>query len=93
MNKSPPTAFRVLSAVALAKADPRSAFVCSLLLTFSLAGFAADNDVIRVGRVELYPTWSSVGIELSYSGDDARQADARFVWRRAGESARPTGSK
>lgn len=45
----------------------------------------ADSGPMRIGRVELYPTWSAVGVEVSFAGDDARQTEPSLKWRRAGE--------
>ena len=53
----------------------------------ALAGYSlADDGPMRVGKVELYPTWSAVGIEVSYAGDDTNETQGSFVWRRDGET-------
>jgi len=43
------------------------------------------GDAIVPGTLDLYPTWTAVGIELPYQGDANGNAGASFVWRRAGE--------
>ncbi len=47
---------------------------------------AGDEPVQRIDYVELYPTWSAVGIEVAYTGSPESIADAAFVWRRAHET-------
>lgn len=47
----------------------------------------SGDDLIRPETLELYPTYSAVGIELPYSGDANGNASAKFVWRRQGEEA------
>ncbi len=48
-------------------------------------GCSPDESLIRPIRLELYPTWSAVGLELAWEGDADRNATAAFRWRRAGE--------
>jgi Protein of unknown function (DUF1565) len=63
-----------------------------LLVLFILSGPLADPapapaaDAIRPMAIELHPTWSAVGLEVSYSGDDNGNGLASFVWRRPGEA-------
>lgn len=47
----------------------------------------SDDDLIRPETLELYPTYSAVGIELPFSGDANGNATAKFMWRRQGEEA------
>jgi len=42
---------------------------------------ARAADAVSPGRLELYPTWSAVSIEVAYSGDDNRNSRCSFVWR------------
>lgn len=44
------------------------------------------ENLIVPGAVELYPTYTAVGIELPYTGDVNENAEAQFVWRKEGES-------
>jgi hypothetical protein len=47
---------------------------------------AADaQNAMKVGALELYPTWSAVGLEISYEHDDNNNGSASFVWRKADE--------
>ncbi len=60
----------------------RFVFAAIALLALSTASYA-DN-VIKLGKVELYPTHAAVSIEVAYSDDDNGNATADFVWRKAG---------
>jgi hypothetical protein len=44
---------------------------------------AADS--VAGGKLELYPTWSALSLEVSYTGDDNGNATASYVWRKQGE--------
>ena len=63
----------------------KALFAVIAALLWSAPAFA--DGAIVPGDVELYPTWSAVGIELPYSGDDDATASAEFVWRVAGDDA------
>jgi hypothetical protein len=43
------------------------------------------KDAILPGTMELYPTYTSIGIDLPYNGDANGDAGASFVWRRQGD--------
>ncbi|MBI3824313.1 MAG: sulfatase-like hydrolase/transferase, partial [Planctomycetes bacterium] len=47
---------------------------------------AKPNNIITPGKVEMYPTYAAIGIEVAYTGDDNDNAQASFVWRKASES-------
>lgn len=54
-------------------------------LLLGLPAFASADNRIKVGAVELYPTHAAVGIEVAYTDDDNGNAQANFVWRKAGD--------
>lgn len=60
-----------------------------LLLLPVLPSLAAD--ALIPGRVELYPTWSAVGLEIPYTGDDNHNAMAQFTWKLVGEKKERLG--
>jgi len=64
-----------------------AAFFALLVANCGLAG-----DAIDPGKIELYPTYTAVGIEFPYSGDDNGDATAEFVWRTKAQAARPSGA-
>lgn len=61
--------------------------VLAAVLSVSLTPAVHDtgDDLIVPGPVELYPTYTAVGIELPYTGDQNANATAEFEWRRLGE--------
>ena len=59
--------------------------LCTMLLAAALASAAFGDVRIEPKSVELYPTYSAVGLEVSYAGDDDQNSTASFVWRKAGE--------
>jgi len=61
-------------------------FCLTLCCVIGLPTIALADNVIRPGTVELYPTYSAVGIEVRYTNDDNNDAQASFVWRKASES-------
>lgn len=46
---------------------------------------AGEPGAAKATGMELYPTYSAVGVELAYTGEDDDLAGASFVWRKAGE--------
>lgn len=60
-----------------------------MILACLFAGLCAApvlaGDNVEAGALELYATPSAVGLEVSYSGDADGNAQAEFVWRKAGE--------
>lgn len=48
-------------------------------------GHALAAEAVQPGSIELYPTYTALGLEVSYSNDDNHNATAEFVWRRKGE--------
>jgi Protein of unknown function (DUF1565) len=74
------------------------AFIIILGWACSPAGRETDNmqaeilrniepapDAVVPAGMELYPTWNSVGIQISYSGDDNKNTDALLFWRHKDE--------
>ena len=57
--------------------------ICLLAGVYAAPAFGSSEVV--PGALELYATPSAVGLEVSYSGDDDHNAQAEFVWRKAGE--------
>ncbi len=49
--------------------------------------FDPGDDRVVPGELALYPTLTAVGLELPYTGDANANAQARFVWRHADETA------
>lgn len=48
---------------------------------------AQPGNAIKPGKIELYPTYAAVGIEVAYNDDANGNASASFQWRKAGEEA------
>src|SRR5688572_14489365 len=63
------------------------ALLCWLLV--QVPTHAADT--LLPGRVELYPTWSAVGLEIACTGDDNHNGTAQFTWKLAGEKKERLG--
>ncbi len=55
----------------------------AIFLVNAMSVLGADG--VIPGKVELYATWSALGIELPYTGDDNHNVHAEFVWRKPGE--------
>lgn len=60
--------------------------VAAFAISMPCATRAGDPaNAMKVGALELYPTWSAVGLEISYEGDANNNGSASFVWRKAGD--------
>ena len=52
-----------------------------------MRGLSAAANTIRPDAVELYPTYSAIGIEAACTDDNKASANGSFIWRKAGEKA------
>jgi len=52
----------------------------------SFTCYPLSASAIELSELELYPTYSAVGLEVSYDGDDDDNSIASFVWREKGET-------
>ncbi|MCD6405444.1 MAG: DUF1565 domain-containing protein, partial [Planctomycetes bacterium] len=67
------------------KMRTRMLAVSTVVLFWAAGSVCLAADACLPGEIELYPTYTAVGIEIPYSGDDNGDATAEFVWRKSGE--------
>jgi len=58
---------------------------CAAALVAVICGLARAGE-FEPGAMELYPTYSAIGIEIPYTGDEAGEVTPEFVWRKTGQT-------
>jgi len=64
----------------------RSALLSSAIALLAFASPAAAQYATTAGTLELYPTFQSVGVRLTYGGDSNLNGAAHLEWRQSGAS-------
>lgn len=61
--------------------------IMSILTLFLLSAVVNAQSATTVGAIELVPTYESLGIYSSFSGDDNANNVASLEWRKVGDTA------